>query len=621
MRKALICLVPVAALVVFVLVGAAVSPQSASSSSPVGNKVLAHKLAVELGREQARGKEMPVSAGVMYTLLEGTGIINQRTAKWARTAQGRAALSRPSRRGISRNKTEGCQNVFHGHGQKNTRVNQDCSFRRQAEETIQLNPLNEKNIIAGQNDSRIGFNHCGYDWSFDGGKNWGDQVPPFWQFVLLDGHTADACSDPTSAWDSRANAYAGGILFDVVSGANAVVVMKSNAGNGGAFYHSPNPAGGFQEYRDTPVGVVANDTGEVFFNDKELMTADAHASSPKRDNVYMTWTRFEDHPGTANDRSPIVFSQSTDGGATWSPAIVISGNNPAICPGFSVVPGDCDQDQGSDPVVGPDGTIYVAFANGNVPGAGIEQVLSVKCPAALDCSLPTSWTPPTKVGDMIATHPVGTPSQNGCPNRQCLPPNGYRAPDETTVTISVDHSSKLYVTWADHRNNTNPNCQLGAPGGGSPPCDHDIHYAFSTNGGAAWSATRTITPRSRFGENAQWQPWSEVTDDGSRLWVAYYDRHYGNCEFTGCNDITAAEIRNPASGSPTYSYDRVTTASMPNLTPATNPVQAGFLGDYMWVDTDRNGDAHIVWADTRPLRGTAPEEDVYYAEVHRNRGR
>jgi hypothetical protein len=53
---------------------------------------------------------------------------------------------------------------------------------------------------------------------------------------------------------------------------------------------------------------------------------------------------------------------------------------------------------------------------------------------------------------------------------------------------------------------------------------------------------------------------------------------------------------------------------------ATNPVQAGFLGDYMWVDTDSHGDAHIVWADTRPIRGTAPEEDVYYAQVRRNSG-
>jgi hypothetical protein len=624
MRKALICLVPVAALVVFVLVGAAVSPQSASSSSPVGNKVLAHKLAVELGREPARAKEMPVSSGVMYTLLERTGVINQRTAKWARTAQGRAALNRS---GISSQKTQGCQNVFHGHGRKNTRVNQDCSFRRQAEETIQLNPLNEKNIIAGQNDSRIGFNHCGYDWSFDGGKSWGDQVPPFWQFVLVDGHTADACSDPTSAWDSRANAYAGGVLFDVASGANAVVVMKSNAGNGGAFYHSPNPAGGFQEYRDTPVGVVANDDGEVFFNDKELMTADAHASSPKRDNVYMTWTRFEDQPPPGpggNDRSPIVFSQSTDGGATWSPAIFISGNNPAVCTDFSVGPGDCDQDQGSDPVVGPDGTIYVVFGNGNTPGVGINQVLVVKCPAANNCASASGWTAPVKVGDLIDNHPTG-PLPNGdpvsgCPpNRQCLPPNGYRVPEFTSMSISVDLNGKLFIVWSDFRNG-GPPC-TGSTTTATPPCDNDVFYAFSLNGGATWSATRNITPASRFGVNAQWQPWSEVTTDGSRLWVAYYDRSYGNCENTGCNDITAAEIRNPATASPSIDYERVTTGSMPNLTPATNPVQAGFLGDYMWVDTDRHGDAHIVWADTRPIRGTAPEEDVYYAEVHRNRGR
>ena len=603
--------VPVAALAALTLAGAAVlAPQGAESRGPVKNQILAHKLAVELGQEQARGKEMPVSSGVMYALYEQAGILAQRAAQ---NPSAMRSFSPSHGGGISRPKTEGCQNVFHGHGMKNTRVNQDCSFRRQAEETIQLNPLDESNMIAGQNDSRIGFNHCGYDWTFNGGKTWGDQVPPFWQFQLLDGHTSDACSDPTVAYDSRGNAYVGGVFFDVASDANAVLVMKSNNPNGGAFYHSPNPAGGFQEYRDLPAGVVANDA--VDFNDKELMTADAWVSSPKRDNVYMTWTKFN----TAG-HSPIFFSQSTDGGATWSPGIEISGSNPAICTVPAV--GPCNDDQGSNPVVGKDGTIYVAFANGNIPGNGEEQVLFVKCPAAANCANGASWSMPVRVGLMRATHPVGPPSQNGCPNRQCLPPNGYRAPDETTVTVSVDLANELFVTWADHRNNTNVNCQLGAPGGGSGPCDHDIFYAFSTNGGAVWSATRTITPRSnsRFGETAQWQPWSEVTKDGDRLWVAFYDRSYGNCETSGCNDITAAEIRNPTSGNPNVRYSRVTTGSMPNLTPANNPTQAGFLGDYMWVDTDSHGDAHIVWADTRPLRGDAPEEDIYYAEVHRNSG-
>ncbi len=160
------------------------------------------------------------------------------------------------------------------------------------------------------------------------------------------------------------NAYIGGVFFDISSDANSVLVMKSNAGNGGAFYHSP-ASGAFQEYTDSP-GVVSNDI--VDFNDKELMSADAHPSSPKRDNVYITWTKFN----TAG-HSPIYFSQSTDGGATWSPGVEISGSDAGLCP----VPdplGPCNDDQGSYSVVGPDGTIYVAFANGNIPGAGQEQV-------------------------------------------------------------------------------------------------------------------------------------------------------------------------------------------------------------------------------------------------------
>ena len=225
MKRAALRLLPVAALAAFAVAGSALSPQSASSNSPIGNKILAHKLAVELGTEKPRGKEMPVSSGIMYTLYDAAGILQRRAAQ----NPGAMRALGGGDHGISSPDTEGCQNVFHGHGMKNTRVNQDCSFRRQAEETIQLNPTNEKNIIAGQNDSRIGFNHCGYDWSFDGGKRWGDQVPPFWQFVLLDGHTADACSDPTLAWDSQGNAYSGGVFFDINSGANAVLAMKSNA--------------------------------------------------------------------------------------------------------------------------------------------------------------------------------------------------------------------------------------------------------------------------------------------------------------------------------------------------------------------------------------------------------
>ena len=73
------------------------------------------------------------------------------------------------------------------------------------------------------------------------------------------------------------------------------------------------------------MGEPANDNDPNIFHDKELMVADSRSTSPKKGRVYVTWTRFETVPPPLGGISPIVFSQSTDGGATWSPAVVISG--------------------------------------------------------------------------------------------------------------------------------------------------------------------------------------------------------------------------------------------------------------------------------------------------------
>jgi hypothetical protein len=306
--------------------------------------------------------------------------------------------------------------------------------------------------------------------------------------------------------------------------------------------------------------------------------------------------------------------------------VVISGASAEFCTDFSFTPDACDQDQGSHPVVGPDGTIYVIFGNGNTPNPGFNQVLFVRCPATRNCDSSADWEGPFRIGDLVGTHPLG-PAAAGCPpGRQCLPPNGYRVPEFTSMSVSVDRNSNLYAIWADHRNNTNPNCDFRTSpvGNGAPPCDHDVLYSFSTNRGTTWSPTVTVTPRSRLGENAQWQPWHDVAGDGSKVYAAFYDRQYGNCETTGCNDITLATISQPRSANRSITYKRITTASMPNLTLANNPVQAGFLGDYMWVEVSHHNfdqkDVHIVWADTRPLPNRLahqrfPEEDIYYAQV------
>lgn len=591
-------------LLVLVLAVLAFSPQatpSAQSQTP-RNNVHARGLAIELGKADRKQYEQLLSSGTMYALLQSSGALDQR----ADAAQASGALSSPA------HNTVGCQNTFLG-DPSNKRVNQDCSLRRQAEEVVAINPTNLKNLIAGQNDSRIGFNHCGYAFSFDAGNTWGDQIPPFYQFTLGDGHTADACSDPTATFDADGNAYVGGVLFDIASPASAFVVAKSNAGIGGAFYHTPAPLS-FQTYRDTPLGVVASDSDPNIAHDKEFIVADASTSSPKKNNVYATWTRFDFATGAGvGGHSPIYFSQSTDGGATWSRGIEISGANASFCTIFSGESNSkaCDQDQGSHPIVGLDGTVYVAFGNGNTPNLGENQHLIVTCPAAKDCSLAASWSKPRKITDDIGKQPSG-PSAEGCPaGRQCLPPNGYRLDDFVEGSLSVDQTNRLFFVWADFRNgaaNCNPN---GAASTATPPCNNDVFYTFSKDGGATWNAPILVTPQNKFGKSAQWMPWSAVTPKGDRLWIAYYDRSYGSCETTGCNDITLLRVDRPAKPSPSFDYKRLTTSSMPNLTPANNPIEAGFLGDYMWVATDATGRPYVVWADTRGLNGTV-EEDIYF---------
>ena len=594
-------------IVLMMVVGLQFTPQSTSTvrSAPIGNNVLAHALDIELGLvERVQGEQL-MSSGVVYALLEATGELENRANASALSASSAAPFSGPQ------------TDRFHGghnyNTNKNIRVNQDLSLRRQAEEVVVVNPTNPKNLIAGQNDSRIGYNHCGYDFSFDGGKTWGDLIPPFWGYVLPDGHTADACSDPTATFDADGNAYVGGVLFDVASYANAIVVVKSNAGIGGSFYHSPAP-GPFQEY-GTNVGVVASGNDPNVALDKEFIVADASKTSPKRNNVYATWTQFEFDTGEGvGGHSPIYFSQSTDGGATWSAGVEISGSNAALCADFSgeADPNACDQDQGSHPIVGQDGTIYVAFGNGNTPVLGINQHLIVSCSASADCSLATSWTAPSKISDDYGTQPVGPDPTTGCSaGRQCLPPNGYRMDDFVEGSISVDKNNNLYAVWADFRNG-GATCDWNGGANGSAatatsPCDNDVFYSFSTDGGATWSDAFKITPAG----SAQWQPWSAVSPDGRTLWVAYYDRKYGNCESTGCNDITLAKISNPTSKFRRLRYQRLTSSSMPNLVPANNPVQAGFLGDYMWVTVDAKGTPYVVWADTRGQNGTV-EEDIYF---------
>ena len=128
---------------ILALIPLAWQPATAQERKP-HNRVLAHALDVELGRTAPAKYEQRVSSGVLYAVLGATGEINKRIEAAAIAGIARIPLPSPLL-SLSHQGTQGCSNVYKS-GRlgkiSNTRVNQDCSLRRQAEEVIAINPTN-----------------------------------------------------------------------------------------------------------------------------------------------------------------------------------------------------------------------------------------------------------------------------------------------------------------------------------------------------------------------------------------------------------------------------------------------------------------------------------------------
>ncbi len=92
------------------------------------------------------------------------------------------------------------------------------------------------------------------------------------------------------------------------------------------------------------------------------MTVDNNVHSPFRDRIYVTWTEF-----AADGTAYIYESHSSNYGETFSPRVVVSTTSPLCANTFGVATpnGTCNENQFSDPFVGPDGSLYVVWANFN----------------------------------------------------------------------------------------------------------------------------------------------------------------------------------------------------------------------------------------------------------------
>jgi hypothetical protein len=347
-------------------------------------------------------------------------------------------------------------------------VNQDTAAAPQNETSIAVDPKNANRVVASMNDyvtrawtcsvsgtpcSALGDGYSGTYFSNDGGQTWccvstdpshiGTLIPGVDHLV---GGSYDAGGDPAVAFDSRGHVYYSGLGFDRLSPPNTVAVNKGTFDNSGNLTWS------------APTFINPT-TSRSVFNDKPWIAVDSHASSPFRDRVYVTWTRFIFSAGTgAYVQSPIAFAYSSNGGATFSTPKLIVGN---------VLYGS-----GSHPTVGPDGTLYV-FWNGSTRRASLDSTYMVK---STDGG--ATWSKPVSVSTM-----TNIPGVRDTLFRVNSFPAAAAAPN-----------GDLYATWATEvKNNAttfggDTDCAYFIPGNHLSQCHSVAVYSKSTDGGATWSA-------------------------------------------------------------------------------------------------------------------------------------
>ncbi len=447
------------------------------------------------------------------------------------------------------------------------RANQDYSCLPQDETAIDVNPVNDKNIVGGANDYRLGWGTSGFYSSTDNGQHWYDGIIPFPS--LPSGDNLDGGGDPSIVFDRAGVAYYNDINFNRTDDTSGVWVSRST--NGGFTWTRPCVAvqptppatessrcGGTGDVRQPGDGTVIftpdNDTlanGSVPFNDKNYMAAGPRPTgitptcftptthSPRAcnpdvvgvDRLYVTWTIFT--TTTAN----IYLSYSDDQARSWSSPKVISGSAP-FCTGGSG--SDCDDNQFSVPTVSPvTGALYVAFENFNTPDE--NQYLSVR---SLDGG--TTFAGPFFVTPVFdVNYPRSGSNRQDCRmrgqgGRSVLTNSCFRVNSGGNVVVDPrggDFADDLYLVMSDNRN------------GSRQSSNADVFLFKSTNGGTTWigptrvnndpSVTPTLVAQGgrdcgrfsfrvcpptapTFG-NDQWFPWVDVSPKGT-VNVVFYDR-------------------------------------------------------------------------------------------------
>src|SRR4029079_18652455 len=138
---------------------------------------------------------------------------------------------------------------------------------------------------------------------------------------------------------------------------------------------------------------------------------------------------------------------------------MVSGTSPTLCffgNAFdpSANANDCNFDQGSDPVVLPNGDLQFIFNNGNTAANNPNaQQLGVHCAPTGSSTAGTAHLncqAPAKVGDdLIASEPS---CDFGRGPEECIPGPFIRTNDFPRITTENTQNNHLDAVWQDYRN-------------------------------------------------------------------------------------------------------------------------------------------------------------------------
>lgn len=382
------------------------------------------------------------------------------------------------------------------------------------EVTIAINPANPLNLAAGANINN-------YYYSFDGGKSWSEGILT---------STYGVWGDPSIAFDSNGSLFYAHLSSPPSPGywIDRIVVNKST--DGGKSWNN-----------GTGIGYNPPRKNQ----DKEWITSDV-TNSKFRNNLYMAWTQFDRYGSTLpTDSSRILFSRSTDGGATWSQPVVISDSS-----------GDCRDSsntvEGAVPAIGPDGEVYISWSG----PSGV-----IRFDKSLDGGL-------TFGRDIIAAVQPGGWDFDVQGIDRC---NGM------PVTVCDNSNSKyrgnIYINWSDQRNgygNTN------------------VFVTRSTDGGMSWSKALKVNG-TNMSDRDQFFTWAAVDQSNGHLWIVYYDRSQT------AGTATDVFISHSTDGGETFSSFKVSESSFV-------PDSSVFFGDYINIAA-LSGKVYPIWMrmDNRQL--------------------